>query len=262
MNNRQPIGVFDSGIGGLSILTELQKILPQENFIFLADQAHVPYGEKSKSQLCKLTGNIANFFMQKKVKLIVVACNTATCHTINFLRYHFNVPFVGTVPAIKPAAEITIKKRVGIISTLATSESSYMAKLIDNHARGIKVVNIGCAGLENAIEKGDINSFETELLLKKYLEPIKRSGVDILVLGCTHYPFLRPRIQKNLGKDVRIIDSSKAIAKRTAYLLKNSASLNDGGGKSTYLTTSDPRSFSRIASILMGKKIIAKQITL
>lgn len=262
MNNGQPIGVFDSGVGGLSILIELQKLLPKEDFIFLADQAHVPYGEKSKSQLCKLTHDITNFFIQKGVKLIVVACNTATCHAIDFLRDNFDVPFVGTVPAIKPAAKTTIKKRIGIISTSSTSESDYMANLIDNHAQGIRVVNIGCTGLENAVEKGEVDSLETELLLKKYLEPIKRSGADILVLGCTHYPFLKPKIQKNLDKGVKIVDSSRAIARRTVYLLKESSSLNNRGGKLTYFTTSDPRDFSRMASVLMKKKILAKQIAL
>jgi len=261
MNNRRPIGVFDSGVGGLSVLVKLQKLLPHENFIFLADQAHVPYGEKSKSQLRELTYNIADFLMQKRVKLIVMACNTATCHTIDFLRNHFNIPFVGTVPAIKPAAKKTVKKHIGVISTPATSESNYVAGLIDSYAQDIKVVNIGCAELENAIEKGMIDSFETKLLLKKYLEPIKRSGADILVLGCTHYPFLKSKIRKILSRSVKIIDSGEAIARRTAYLLRNSASLNNSGGKSIYLTTSDPKGFSQIASILMDKRITAKQIT-
>jgi len=241
---------------------DLQKLLPQEDFIFLADQARFPYGEKSKSQLCEFTRNIANFFIQKKVKLIVVACNTASCYAIDFLRDNFDVPFVGTVPAVKSAAERTIKKRIGIMSTSATSKSSYMADLIDSHARDIKVINIGCAGLENAVEKGEIDSSKTGLLLKRYLEPIKRAGADVLILGCTHYPFLKPNIRKNLGKSVKIVDSGKAIARRTAYLLKESTSLNSRDGKLTYFTTSDSEEFSRVASVLMKKEIIAKKITL
>lgn len=262
MSNKQPIGVFDSGVGGLSVLKELHNLLPKEDFIFLADRAHVPYGEKSRSQLCQLAHDISDFLVKKDVKLIVVACNTATCYTIDFLRKKFDIPFVGTVPAVKPASEKTIKKSIGIISTPATSESRYLADLIGNHAQGVRVINIGCAGLENAVEKGATHSPEVDSLLKKYLEPIKRAGVDVLVLGCTHYPFLKPKIKKNLGKNVKIIDSGRAIAKRTAYLLENSSSLNDKGGRSIYLTTSDSKNFSEVASVLMKKKIVAEQVTL
>lgn len=262
MNNGQPIGVFDSGVGGLSILMELQELLPREDFIFLADQAHFPYGKRSRSQLCELTYSIADFFIQKKTKLIVIACNTATCHTIDFLRDNFDIPFVGTVPAIKPAAEATIRKSIGVISTPATSKSNYIADLIDSYARGIKTVSVSCAGLENAVEKGDIDSPNVKSILKKCLEPIKKSGADIIVLGCTHYPFLRLEIEKILGKDIKIIDSGKAVAKQTACLLEKYASLNDRGGRSIYFTTSDPKKFSEVASTLMNKKITAGRIAL
>lgn len=262
MNNRRPIGVFDSGVGGLSVLKELQKLLPKEDFIFIADQAHVPYGEKTTSQLCRLAHNVSEFLLKKDAKLIVIACNTATCHTIDYLRKQFKVPFVGTVPAVKTAAEQTINKCIGVISTPATSESDYLGNLITNHAQGIKVINIGCTGLENAVEKGDINSKEVEALLKKYLEPIKKAEADAIVLGCTHYPFLKSKIRKHLGRDVKIIDSGKAISKRTLSLLKDSSFLNDRGGKSYYFTTGDNKDLSRVASVLMEKIISAEHIIL
>lgn len=262
MSDKRPIGVFDSGVGGLSVLLELHKLLPKEDFIFIADQAHVPYGEKTTSQLCQLASNISDFLTKKDVKLIVVACNTATCNSIDFLRKKFTIPFVGTVPAVKTAAEKTAKKCIGIISTPATSESSYLADLITSHAQGVKVINIGCAGLENVVEKGDINSKEVESLLKKYLGPIKRAGADAIVLGCTHYPFLRSKIKTSLGPNVKIFDSGKAIAKRTLSLLKNSSSLNDRGGKSYYFTTGDGKNFSKAASVLMGKSISAKHVAI
>ena len=246
----------------MSVLLELHKLLPKENFIFLADQANVPYGEKSQSQLCQLASSISNFLIKKNAKLIVVACNTATCHTIDFLRKEFKMPFVGTVPAVKTAAEQTVKKCIGIISTPATSESNYLADLITNHAQGIKVINIGCTGLENVVEKGDINSKSVESLLKKYLALIKRAGADAIVLGCTHYLFLRAKISKSVGSEVKILDSGKAIAKRTLALLENSSSLNDQGGRSYYFTTGDGKDFSRAASILMGKSISARHIAL
>lgn len=262
MSDKRPIGVFDSGVGGLSVLKELRKLLPKEDFIFLADQANVPYGEKTQSQLCRLAYNISDFLIKKDAKLIVVACNTATCHAIGYLRKEFKVPFVGTVPAVKTAAEKTVKKCIGIISTPATSESSYLADLITSHALGIKVINIGCTGLENAVEKGDINSKEVASLLKKYLEPITMAGADTIVLGCTHYPFLKTKIAKHVGPDVKILDSGKAIAKRTQDLLNKSSSLNTHRGKSYYFTTGDSNDFSRVASILMKKSISARHITL
>jgi len=262
MSDKRPIGVFDSGVGGLSVLKELHKLLPKEDFIFIADQANVPYGEKNQSELCQLTENISNFLIKNEVKLIVVACNTATCHTIDYLRKEFKVPFVGTVPAIKPAAEQTLRKCIGIISTPSTSQSNYLSDLITNNAQGVKVINIGCAGLENIVEKGDLKSKEVEFLLNKYLEPIKISGADVIVLGCTHYPFLKAKIQANFGPNVKVIDSGKAIAKRTWNILKKSDSLNTQGGKSYYLTTGDDKKFSTVASVLMKQNILAKHASL
>jgi len=262
MSDKRPIGVFDSGVGGLSVLKELHKLLPKEDFIFIADQAHVPYGEKSQSQLCRLSHNVSDFLLKHGAKLIVVACNTATCHTIDYLRKKFKVPFVGTVPAVKTAAEKTVKKCIGVISTPATSGSDYLGSLITNHAQGIKVINVGCNGLENVVEKGDINSKEVETLLSKYLEPIKRAEADAVVLGCTHYPFLKAKIMKHLGPDIKILDSGKAIAKRTLSLLENSSFLNNSGGKSYYFTTGDSKNFSTVASILMDKNISTKHISL
>ena len=262
MSDRRPIGVFDSGVGGLSVLIELHKLLPKEDFIFIADQANVPYGEKSQSQLCRLAHSISEFLIKKDAKLIIVACNTATCHTIDYLRKEFKVPFVGTVPAIKTAAEQTVKKCIGIISTPATSESNYLSSLITDYAQGVKVINIGCNGLENVVEKGDINSKEVESLLKKYLKPIRIAGADAIVLGCTHYPFLKTKISKYVGPEVKILDSGKAIAKRTLSLLEDSSSLNGQGGKSYYFTTGDNKDFSRVASILMEKTILAEHISL
>ncbi len=262
MSDKRPIGVFDSGVGGLSVLKELHKLLPKEDFIFIADQAQVPYGEKTSSQLCQLARNVCDFLTKKDVKLIVVACNTSTCYSIDYLRKEFKVPFVGTVPAIKTAAEKTMKKCIGVISTPATSASSYLADLITRHAQGVKVINIGCTGLENVVEKGDINSKEVETLLNKYLGPIKRAGADAIVLGCTHYPFLKTKIGKHVGPDVKILDSGKAIAKRTLALLEDSSSLNNHGGKSHYFTTGDDKDFSKVASVLMEKKITAQHIVL
>lgn len=262
MSARHPIGVFDSGVGGLSVLIELQKLMPRESFIFLADQTHVPYGEKSPDELRKLTHNICGFLVKNRAKLIVVACNTATCYAIDFLRSEFEVPFVGTVPAVKPAVGKTTRKLIGIISTPATSKSDSLSKLIAEHAKKVQVINIGCAGLENAVEKGDVHSKEVHRLLIRYLRPIKQAEADAIVLGCTHYPFLKAFIRKYLGPNVRILDSGRAVARRTASLLGNSSHSRSRASNTLYFTTGDSGDFSRVASVLMRKKIVAQHVSI
>src|SRR3989338_4643893 len=186
--DKGPIGVFDSGVGGLSVLKELVKLMPRENYIFVADQFNVPYGEKTKAELEKITLNICKFLVSKKSKIVVAACNTATCHALSFLRSRVNVPVVGTVPAIKPAAERSLSGKIGVLSTPATAKSAYLKDLIKVHAPNMRVIRIGCLNLENAVETGDLNSPKVSRLLTKYIKPVKDAGADIIVLGCTHYP--------------------------------------------------------------------------
>lgn len=260
----QPIGVFDSGVGGLSVLIELRKLLPRENFIFLADQANVPYGEKSSAELKKITEKVCQFLLQKGAKLIVAACNTATCYAIDSLRGKFPIPLVGTVPAIKPACEKTRTKTIAIISTPATSRSLSVKKLINDYSDGATILNIGCRGLEDEVEKGTIHSAKTEKILLKYIEQIKNSEADYLVLGCTHYPFLKTRIKAILGPNVKIIDSGKAISKRTRELLKEGKILNyaNGVGIIKYFTTGNSGQFSKVAAGLLGHKLMAQKVIL
>ena len=261
MDNR-PIGVFDSGVGGLSILKELQLLLPNENYIFLADQLHVPYGEKSKRQLTDLSYRIADYFLTHDIKLMVVACNTATCYTIDRLRKKYSLPIVGTVPAIKPASENTQTGMIAVISTPATSKSKALKELIKNHCQNITVLNIGCKNLENTVEAGKLNDKEVTDLLVKYLRQIKHHDIDYLVLGCTHYPFLKDTIKKLVNPSVKIIDSGPAIAKRvksllSAHLIKNA---QKNKGKISYFTTGNAKKFQTIAGQLLGHHIEAKKI--
>ena len=244
MDNR-PIGVFDSGVGGLSILKELQLLLPNENYIFLADQLHVPYGEKSKRQLTLLSYRIADYFLIHDVKLMVVACNTATCYTISSLRKKYSLPIVGTVPAIKLASENTKTGIVAVISTPATAKSKTLKELIKNHCRDITVLNIGCKNLENAVETGKFNDAKVIDLLVKYLNQIRHSDIDYLVLGCTHYPFLKDTIKKLVNPSVKIIDSGPAIAKRVKSLLTDHFIKNTQKKKGgiSYLTTGSAVNF-------------------
>lgn len=262
MNKTRSIGVFDSGVGGLSVLKDLKKLLPKENYIFVADQLNVPYGEKTKKELENLTLKICNFFVSKNVKLIVAACNTATCYALEHLRANVNIPIIGTVPAVKPAAEKSKKKAIGIISTPATSKSKYLKNLVKTYAKNMRVVNVGCFGLENAVEKGELNSPNIKKLLAEYLSPIKKIGADAIVLGCTHYPFLKPQIKKVFGNNVQLVDSGKAIAKHTKNTLKNLKKLGKSGGKTEYYTTGNPMLFSKTASILLKKSVKANFLIL
>ena len=261
--NTQPIGVFDSGVGGLSVLRELKRIIPHENFVFLADQLYVPYGEKSKKELVQLGLRVTNYFVKNHdIKMMVVACNTSTCNSVDEVRKKYSLPIVGTVPAIKPAAERTKSGIVAIISTPATSKSGALRKLIKDHCRGVKVLNVGCKNLENAVEKGELESAEINRLLAKYLSRIKNSNADKLVLGCTHYPFLKKPIRKILGSSVKLLDGNKAIAKRAKTLLLKHFLKNKQKklGKTLYFSTDDPVKFSQVASKLLKKKIQTKKV--
>ncbi len=252
--NNQPIGIYDSGVGGLSVLKELKKLLPRESFAYVADQKYVPYGGKTTKELHKLSSNIVGFLISQKVKVIVVACNTSTVHSISFLRKKFTLPIIGTVPVIKTLANITKTKKTAVFSTPATAKSLYLTKLIDKFAKGIKVYKIGGTGLEGLIEEGDIYSDKIKKILKKHLLPLKDKGVDAVALGCTHYPFLRDQIEKLIGDTMQIVDSGLAVARRTREILKDNKSLANKKGKDCYYTTGDKERFEIALNNLLGKE--------
>ncbi|MBY0376555.1 glutamate racemase [Patescibacteria group bacterium] len=263
MDNR-PIGVYDSGVGGLSVLIELKKLLPKERFVFLADQKYVPYGEKTKKELVNRGYKITDYFLKSHdIKMMVIACNTATCGGINEFRAKFSdLPIVGTIPAIKPAAEKTKTKTIAVIATPSTSKSEVVKKLIEDNCKGINVINIGCTGLEDTVEKGKVESPAVKKLLKNYLESIIKSDADYLVLGCTHYPFLKKVIAKMMKRPIVLIDSGKAIAKRTSSLLDrySTRTSNSKNGKDTFVTTGDKEKFSKAASMLLKRPVKAEKV--
>jgi len=261
--DKRPIGVFDSGVGGLSVLRELEKLLPKENFVFLADQKYVPYGEKSKRELVKLCSNITEYLIKEhKIKMLVIACNTATCYSIKELRERFSLPIVGTEPAIKPAAESSRSRVIAVISTPATSRSKTIKRLIREFAKGVEVINIGCKNLENTVEEGNLNAPKVRSLLRSYLRPVKNSLADRLVLGCTHYPFLKAAIRKILDPKVQLVDSGKAIGRRAKYLLAKNRISNRSGGRTIYFTTGNSSKFQQVAGKLLKRKILAKRAIL
>ncbi|MEX2028340.1 MAG: glutamate racemase [Candidatus Curtissbacteria bacterium] len=256
--NERPIGLFDSGVGGLSVMTEIGKALPNETFIFLADQLNNPYGAKTKRELEDLTEKITYFLMRQKIKALVVACNTATCYAIDYLRLNFDIPIVGVVPAVKPAAGLSKNGKIAIMSTPATAKSAYLDSLILDFAKSKKSLKLGCEGLEESVEALDKKSWDT--LLDKYAKKIKNFGADVVVLGCTHFPFLKSEIKKRLGPKIRVIDSGQAIARRVKYLLAKKDELSGKKGKDLFFTTGDPKEFSRVASALLGYDVSSKKV--
>lgn len=239
--NNNPIGIFDSGIGGTSIWKEINILLPNEDTIYLADSKNAPYGVKSQEEILQLSIKNTEFLLNKGCKLIVVACNTATTNAIDYLRKNYNVPFIGIEPAIKPAALQSQSKKVGILATKGTLSSSLFHSTSENHTNGIQVLEQEGTGLVPLIEAGKVGSKETEELLITYLKPMLDEGIDHLVLGCTHYPYLIPVLKKLLPKHVKIIDSGEAVAKQTKSILEknNLENLSEEKGKHQFYTNAE-----------------------
>ena len=249
----RPIGFFDSGVGGLTIWRATRKLLPQESLVFLADSGHVPYGEKSPDEVRDLATRIVRFLLTRDVKLVAVACNTATVHAIGHLRETFpGLPFVGVVPVVKTLARRTRTGTIAVLSTPSTAESAYLAGLVEEFAPDKRVVNIGCDGLEDLVEAGDVGSARTTALLERHLAPVRESNADVVGLGCTHYPFLRGRIKRILGPGVRVFDPSRPVARRVRQLLaQRDAFAPSGTPKHGFYTTGDPETFALVASKLL-----------
>lgn len=257
MQSKKPIGIFDSGVGGLSILKEIKKNLPNENLIFLADQKNVPYGLKNQKELEKITEKITQFLMKYDIKMLVIACNTATCYALSHLRKKFNMPIIGVVPAIKPAAQKSKKSKIAVMSTPATANSAYLKNLIKEHATNTQVLRLGCEGLEDSIE--ELNYQRINASLPDYASKIKGFGADVLVLGCTHYPLIKDNIKKSLGHGISVIDSSQAVATRVEYILNQNKMLSSEKLSEAYYTTADILKFSEVASILLNCDVKAQK---
>jgi len=224
--SKQPIGIFDSGVGGTSIWKEIKALLPYENTIYLADSINAPYGSKEKDEIIELSNKNTEFLLSKKCKLIVVACNTATTNAIDYLRKTFSIPFIGIEPAIKPAALHSKTKAIGILATKGTLSSSLFSKTSNLFASGINVIEQEGEGLVQLIERGKLNSEEMKSLLKRYIQPMIEANIDYLVLGCTHYPYLIPFLTELMPNHVKIIDSGEAVAQQTKAILEQSNLLN------------------------------------
>lgn len=253
-----PIGVFDSGLGGLSVWNEIDQMLPAENFLYIADTAYVPYGVRPPEEIRARSIAVAGFLIERGVKLIVVACNTASAIAIDDLRQAYpEALFVGLEPAVKPALGMTMTGRVGVLATPRTVSGDRLRLLIEHWSDGVKVHSIAGNGMVELVEAGVLEGESVDRVLAPILDPLIEQETDVIVLGCTHYPFLRHAIQAYVGPDVRVIDSGNAIARRTMNLLQNARILHDRGklGWMKMYTTGDADDARRVTNVLTGRDI-------
>ncbi|QBD81343.1 glutamate racemase [Ktedonosporobacter rubrisoli] len=260
-----PIGVFDSGVGGLTILSALQRELPGEAFIYFGDTAHCPYGSRSEAEITALAVEASSFLLEQGAKLIVVACNTASQAALNTLRATFSVPFVGVVPAIKPAARTTKRGSIGVVATSRAAQAAYLQQLIDDFAAGLQVYAVGCPELVTLVEGGEFAGPRVETALHEALDPLLARNIDVLVLGCTHFPALRSTIERIVGKQVQVIDSGAAIARRTHSILDSEGltrSLDEPAvsGLLKVYCSGEAEAFGQVASQLLGYPVDVQQI--
>jgi len=221
-----PIGVMDSGVGGLSVLQHLTRQLPHEHFIYFADSAHAPYGNKTATEIQQRCFTIADTLIAKGAKALVVACNTATAAAIAAMRESYTLPIIGMEPAVKPAAAASKNGIIGVLATTGTLKSAQFAALLEHYGQGVQVVTQACVGLVECIEQGQLDTPQTLTLLQQYCRPLMAAGADTIVLGCTHYPFVKKHIQEIVGPEVTLIDTGAAVAKRLHQVLEQKQMLN------------------------------------
>jgi glutamate racemase len=244
------IGIFDSGVGGLSILAHICQLLPGENILYFADQAHVPYGSRTMLQIRDFSKAITTYLLSKGAKIIVVACNTASAAALHHLRKIFpEIPFVGMEPAVKPAARTSKSQKVGVLATPATFQGELFGSVVERFASGVEVRQQTLRGLVERIEANDLDGPKTRTILERKITPLIENGVDTLVLACTHYAFVIPTIEELFGSSLTVIDPSPAIARQTKRLLdeRGIAIDNIDHGEITYISTSDADQLASMA---------------
>ena len=269
-----PVGVFDSGVGGITILRELLRELPDERFVYFGDTGNCPYGVRTEHEIQELSLSAARLLLDRGAKIIVVACNTASVSALKELREAFPVPFVGVVPAVKPAAERTRVGRVGVASTEASARGVYLKRLIAEHANGVDVLAVGCPRLVTLVEDGLLDGPEIEAIVREDIAPLLDAGIDELVLGCTHFPALRSVFERVAGPGVEVIDSGAAIARQARRVLERDGMLASNGlhigmavdtprmlrEDDLFLCSGPVESFERTASAILGQRIQAARV--
>ena len=259
----RPIGVFDSGVGGLSVLREIRRALPHEALCYVADSGHAPYGDKSADHIEARSRHIIDFLRQQGVKAVVVACNTVTGLVIERLRASCpDLPIVAIEPAVKPAAQTTRSGVVGVLATRQTVASPGLARLVRTHAQGARLLLQACPGWVELVERGELDGAAADAAVARHVQPLLDQGADTLVLGCTHYPFLAPRIQALAGPAVRVLDPAPAVARELARRLKALGLLREAEtpGAESFWTSADPQRLGRVISLLWGAEVTAQAL--
>lgn len=251
--NKQPIGVLDSGVGGLSIWQEITKQLAHESTIYIADSKNCPYGTRPSDEIYPLAKRLIKFLLKRQVKLVVIACNTVAVTCLSKLRHDFpDMPIVGAVPVIKTAREKTKTKKIAIFSTSTTANSLYEKNLIEEFAKDAEVKRIGLDILVQFVERGEIEGGRLQVILKKTLSPLVRNGFDVIALGCSHFPFLKVSMQKTVGKNVLLLDSGGAIARQVGRVLLRNKALSKGKARHIFYTTGEVQQFATVVKKLVG----------
>lgn len=272
-----PIGIFDSGVGGLGIFKAIAQQLPGQDLIYFADSNNLPFGQKTTEQLQQITGKIMDYLIaMHNIKLAVVACNTASVSSLSYLREKYSIPIVGVVPVVKPVCEFSKVKKVAILATLHTTNSEYQKQLIAQYGNGMQVLSIACPDLVELIEAGLFDDSRTQEKLREYLAPAIVLGVDVVGLSCTHYPFLRTQMQRLLPPNIVIVDANDAVARQVVKV--NSKILDDEifsgnaldmqpelsgiSAKYSFYVTKEPGQFQLVAQKLLGQILVPVKINL
>ena len=259
-----PIGVFDSGVGGLSVLRAIREEMPEESVIYFGDQGHIPYGPRPMEQIRNFSEAITRFLLAQDAKIVVVACNTASAAALKYLREKFtDVSFVGMEPAVKPAAEHTQTGKVGVLATPATFQGALYASVVERFANGVELFQNTCPGLVQEIERGNLSGEAPRRILNDALLPMLEKNIDTVVLGCTHYPFVIPLIQQIVGENVRVIDPAPAVAKQVRRVLEADRLQSESKSPAGVIfhTSGDPDELKSLLPLLMGESGTVKRVT-
>jgi glutamate racemase len=250
----EPVGFFDSGVGGLSVMREVRRLLPAEDLVYFADSAHCPYGLKPPGVIRARAFAICDFLLARGAKLLVIASNTTSIAALDDLSQRYNLPIVGIEPAVKPAVAATRNGRIGILATGVTLAGDRFNSLIERFGNGVEIYPQACPGLVEVVETGGCNKPEAEYLLRTYLSPLLARDVDTIVLGCTHYPFLRPVVERLAGKNISVIDSGEAVAQHVVRVLRKHGLLQHTTlkGKECFFTSGEPGVVEPVVRFLWG----------
>lgn len=255
------VGVLDSGVGGLSVLRDIRRHLPGEHVLYVADSAWAPYGDREPAVINTRVSAVADYLVGRGAKAIVVACNTATGIAVDGLRQRLHLPVVAIEPAVKPAAKMTRTGRIGVLATRGTLESDRFKGLVTTHAAGVDVFEQACPGLVERVEAGDVSSAETRRAVESYVAPLREAGVDVIVLGCTHFPFLEPLIREAAGPGVSIVDPSEAVALQLVRRLHaEGLRAEREAGDETFLTTGDAAQVAPVIAHVWGRAVPVQSV--